>query len=346
MSRPAHTTSARRGLRCSNTGRWVLDRRVRDELPAATTLWQPGLFPRRHTMRRGASTRPACGSLTIMAEKVPIYPRVNGQPQMRESVVLWLDILGYQAMIRGADDLEKQETMLAALHRALKRHRSCLTPKLKGGQSRFAVRAFTDNIVIGRPIFGDGESDLGRMITNSGEYQLALAREGFFVRGAITIGPHYMDQYAVFGPALVEAYDIESKRAVYPRIVLSESARVLVKHHVGYYAGGAINSPHDSEILIDDDGEWFVNYLDAARLDNDPELLPGYERLVRRHRRRLRAKILAHQRDRRVLEKYLWTGRYHNFVCGYLYPGRADLKIPGKLLKQSFRRLHVELPPK
>lgn len=280
-----------------------------------------------------------------MTPKVPLYPKVNGQPQMRDSVVLLLDILGYQAMVRQADDLSKQQAILAALHKALKRHRSRLVPKLSGGQAWYAVRAFTDNIVIGRPIFADGESELGHMLINSGEYQLALAREGFFVRGAITIGPHYMDEYAVFGPALIEAYDIETKRAVYPRIVLSERARAFVKHHVGYYAGGAINAPHDNELLVDDDGEWFVNYLDAARLDNDPDLLPWYERFVLEHRRRLREQIIAHQQDRRVLEKYLWVGRYHNFVCNYLYPGRRDLRVPLALLKQSYCRLHAELPP-
>lgn len=279
----------------------------------------------------------------------PLYPIVDGQPQMRDSVVLLLDILGYRQSIQEADDTSKQAALLAALHKALKRHRSRLTPRLGGGVRWYAIRAFTDNIVIGRPLLSkvsDGESELGHMLINSGEYQLALAREGFFVRGAITVGPHFMDKYAVFGPALVEAYELETQRAVYPRIILSERARALVKHHVGYYAGGAINAPHDSELLVDDDGEWFVNYLDVARLDEDPALLPWYERFVRRHRRHLREKILAYRHDRRVLEKYLWTGRYHNFVCDYLYPGRKDLHVPGGVLRQSFRRLHDELSPK
>jgi hypothetical protein len=280
-----------------------------------------------------------------MAAKVPLYPKVNGKPQMRDSVVLLLDVLGYQAMIREADTLTKQQAILTALHGALKRHRPRLVPKLREGQAWYSVRAFTDNVVIGRPIFSDGESELGHMLTNAAEYQLALAREGFFVRGAITIGAHYMDEYAVFGPALVEAHDIETTRAVYPRIVLSETARAFVKHHVGYYSGGAINAPYDNELLVDDDGEWFINYLDAARLDDDPEVLPWFETFVTKHQKSVRENILMPRRDRRVLEKYLWAGRYHNFVCGYLYPGRTDLLVPVELVERGFRRLHVELSP-
>jgi hypothetical protein len=112
---------------------------------------------------------------------------------------------------------------------------------------------------------------------------------------------------------------------------------------VGYYADGARGSPHNGALLVDDDGEWFVNYLDSARLDEDPNILPYYERLVRRHRRQVRRQIRKYKNVRRVLEKYIWVGRYHNFVCRYLYKSRTDLRIPERLLKHSFVRLHEEL---
>lgn len=43
-----------------------------------------------------------------------------------------------------------------------------------------------------------------------------------WIRGAITIGNLYCGQSEVFGPALVEAYILESRIAKYPRIVMTE----------------------------------------------------------------------------------------------------------------------------
>lgn len=43
---------------------------------------------------------------------------------------------------------------------------------------------------------------------------------GFFFRGGVTIGDLFHDGHIVFGPALNQAYDLESKKAVYPRAIL------------------------------------------------------------------------------------------------------------------------------
>ena len=49
-----------------------------------------------------------------------------------------------------------------------------------------------------------------------------------FIRGAITIGELiHTENGIIMGPALIEAYELESKFAKYPRIILSEK---LLKH--------------------------------------------------------------------------------------------------------------------
>lgn len=47
------------------------------------------------------------------------------------------------------------------------------------------LKTFTDNIVIGHPIYEDGESQLGSIFLNYAAYQLSLTLEGFFVRGRL-----------------------------------------------------------------------------------------------------------------------------------------------------------------
>jgi hypothetical protein len=155
-----------------------------------------------------------------------------------------------------------------------------------------------------------------------------------------------VDDYVVFGPALIEAHDIESERAVFPRIVLSENVREYVKKHVNFYTGGAVNAPQNSEVLVDSDGEWFVNYMGAALGDDDPELLPRYRQNVLVHREKTIMNINAYGSNRRIFEKYRWAGRYHNYVAGYLYPDDEEVLIPDVLLAGPFRRLFDVLPPK
>ena len=52
---------------------------------------------------------------------------------------------------------------------------------------------------------------------------ISLLKTGFLLRGGISIKDIYWDKKnRVVGPALIEAYNLESKKAVWPRIVLSE----------------------------------------------------------------------------------------------------------------------------
>ena len=59
----------------------------------------------------------------------------------------------------------------------------------------FEFKVFTDNIVIGWPILQDGESEFEYTILNVAYYQLELILEGLFVRGAMDMGPAYIDDY-------------------------------------------------------------------------------------------------------------------------------------------------------
>jgi hypothetical protein len=49
----------------------------------------------------------------------------------------------------------------------------------------------------------------------------AALRIGFLVRGGATIGKLYYAHGVVFGKALVDAFQIESRTSIYPRVVLS-----------------------------------------------------------------------------------------------------------------------------
>lgn len=53
--------------------------------------------------------------------------------------------------------------------------------------------------------------------------QSLLIKEGIILRGAISIGELYHKDNIVFGPALVQAYELERDSAIYPRCIILKS---------------------------------------------------------------------------------------------------------------------------
>src|SRR5438046_884782 len=157
------------------------------------------------------------------------YQDDDGRPHLRDSAVVWLDILGFQDALTEARAQGDEQRVLETLAGALKD----LVPQMKPSHvypdepPPWVVKAFTDNFVVGLPVDGEGRPEVGIRIVldRVARFQLELAKEGFFVRGALSVGPLYMDEHLVYGSALIEAYEAETKRARDPRVILTPSAR-------------------------------------------------------------------------------------------------------------------------
>ena len=247
------------------------------------------------------------------------YRRNGGPPGLRRSVFAFVDILGYRDLIETARARDDQQDLLDKLHGASSSSRKWLgdghlpeSPGTGGGVDRFSLKAFTDNIAIGWPIVRrmDGEGELGAAFTHLVPFQLTMVNEGFFVRGAVTVGDVYVDEIAVFGEALLEAYRGERELARDPRIVLTESARRHVRTHVDYYRDRH-ESPQNRVLIRDTDGQWFLNYLDAILV---PGLDPFLDELER-HKASVQRRLEEYRRKPAILSKYAWTAGYHNFFC-------------------------------
>jgi hypothetical protein len=135
---------------------------------------------------------------------------------------------------------------------------------------------------------------------------------GFFVRGAIAIGNAYVDDIAVFGDALTEAYAGESKLARDPRVILTKNSVAATKHHLKYY-GNPNHSPQASDLLKDSDGQWFVNYLEAVMIAVD-EVGPFYKEFAE-HKQAVEEKLTKYGGNPVIFAKYSWVANYHNFFC-------------------------------
>jgi hypothetical protein len=184
----------------------------------------------------------------------------------------------------------------------------------------YALKAFTDNIVIGWPIGADGEIELGDAFDAVSWFQFEMINAGFFIRGAISVGNVYIDDIAVVGGGLIEAYEGETSLARDPRVVLTSSAKELVKRHLEYYgsqSGGGAHAPQNRELLQDVDGQFFLNYLDGTVLVDEDVV--GYE-MLEIHKNRVAERLREHSANPAIWNKYAWVARYHNAFCD-LHPG-------------------------
>lgn len=75
-------------------------------------------------------------------------------------------------------------------------------------------------------------SEIANFTLAAGQFQYHLAKNDFFLRGAISVGPlHFSpEQKQAVGPALIRAVELEKKSAKYPRVILDS----LVMEKSGY----------------------------------------------------------------------------------------------------------------
>jgi len=54
--------------------------------------------------------------------------------------------------------------------------------------------------------------------------------KGFFLRGGISTGSYFADDNMIFSKGLVNAYQLESKKAIYPRVIIDKNIVVRIQN--------------------------------------------------------------------------------------------------------------------
>lgn len=255
-------------------------------------------------------------------------------PKMLKSVVCYIDILGYKQMVEEAFKNNNGDLLLGNLDEAINESIGFIKPGSFG-----KMKIFTDNIVIGSPIRDDGEVELGFLFNRFSAYQLALALKGFFVRGAISVGDFYINENIVFGPALIEAYNLENQKASDPRIILSDDAKILVKQHLSYYKDG--DGPQKRILLEDSDGQWFINYLySLIEYGEYAGMQSAFDYLVQ-HKEQVIKKLEQFSNEPAILRKYIWIANYHKYFSDVYFPDEEGLIIDNELLLRKPRPINL-----
>jgi hypothetical protein len=158
----------------------------------------------------------------------------------KKRIVAFIDILGFKNMVL---ESEEDQTKLKSISEALSFLKTWEVPfkwglelieieesAQKKGLQNFTVlnqircTCFSDSIVVSATVESDNINEVfSTIVTNIAFIGAKLISDGILVRGGITIGNliHEKDG-TVIGRALIDAYEIESTSAVYPRIIISD----------------------------------------------------------------------------------------------------------------------------
>lgn len=271
-----------------------------------------------------------------------LYTKGN-EYQFRKSYCGYLDILGFSEKIMKNDIpffnkyLKTLNTELIHIHKNHDLH------NVKGLKS-FELKVFTDNFVFGLPwVDRFGESELGEIFEVLAHIQLTFIKSDVYIRGAISLSELFMNENIVLGPALIEAYKLESEKAIYPRIILSQNMVKVIEEHMGYYADHK-TSPQNQTFLIDVDGFYFINYLFILFFDNQYSDIQIKKELLE-HKKSIIRNLEKFKNNFKLFDKYSWSAKYHNYFCDNYYavefPKRKieNIKIEESLISKTIRTI-------
>ncbi|MEI7706886.1 MAG: hypothetical protein WCI90_01355 [Chlorobium sp.] len=200
------------------------------------------------------------------------------------SIVAFLDILGFKNKVMQS---EKDNGVIKILVDSLKICSGISTGGKKVTQGEgverkidFQSRFFSDSVVF---FIKDSPADISHLFLVIRYLQDELWKKGLCVRGAITIGNMYWplrengEKDITLGNALIEAHELESTCAIYPRIVLSDKAyEYISESNCVAYPFGLLGKLKDY-ILKDEAGIYYMDLLHKNINRSSGEFLAEYE---------------------------------------------------------------------
>jgi hypothetical protein len=193
-----------------------------------------------------------------------------------EKAIAFLDILGWRKLVEDSvrdDALRQRMTINIDMIRNMtyanqdgRQNRPALTPT--------QIIQFSDSVVIS----SDPSIEGVQMLLFQVQFLISsFLLSGFLVRGGITKGKLLHKDSLIFGPSLNRAYDLESKYAVYPRVLIDPI-------HIDFFSN--ILGKNDLIKILDftshNDNASFVNVLKPhpSRIKGDAFDMASVHRMI------------------------------------------------------------------
>ncbi len=234
------------------------------------------------------------------------------------SVVSYLDILGFKKLIESRTSAEKIVEILRSFKQALDPQEMILKVKPHVKVILFsdlALRVINiDKLIKGFEKWPMEFAFIILEIFALARIQIMLINEGLLIRGGITIGEICTgeddDEPFAFGPAFVAAYELEQKFAVFPRIVVDPRLLEIAQRSFRDFFNDYYQDWKDLlnvHLLFDLDGIWRVNYLGCLMISNLDR-----KGILLAHKDLINNGMGEYKGISREASKYSWLALYHN----------------------------------
>lgn len=177
---------------------------------------------------------------------------------LKTHIVAFIDLLGFSSMV--SHDCEKPEGEQKYISKLYDIHKK--TKEISANLPGMTLTQFSDSVVISVPYSVDNFSSICQIISS---YQYDLLCSGIFCRGGVSYGKHFSTEDFLFSHGLIDAYNIEFKLALNPRVVISKSLIELVF--------GSTANVHNQLLLEESDGLFFLGYLNGETADENQRIL-------------------------------------------------------------------------
>jgi hypothetical protein len=261
----------------------------------------------------------------INSERNP-YINTKGQRCLHKSITAFIDILGFRNLVKNAKEENKSQNLFLDFHQVIStwnnhiENLEKILPSPKNYKDRYIIRIFTDCILIGCPVREqkpnsntiEGCDEFDDVLSLLSLFQLEMINKGYFVRGAIAVDELYMDDIIIYGNSVIEAYEAETKKAKYPRIVLTKSAEMMLMEINKGFVDKNYGNYLSKFFYRDSDGQIFINYLESIKIGEDNHQFVDE---LEKHKNMIESKLIEYRSDSHYLEKYVWSANYHNIFC-------------------------------
>ena len=189
-----------------------------------------------------------------------------------DRIVCFIDILGFASLIDGThDNGVDREDEIDRIARVLNHIRVALDIDDDQVSASKVVTQFSDSIVIS---FDYTEpSEIFYTLLDISYVLIGLIEVGVLCRGGVSVGKVIHTTNMLFGPAMNDAYVLESKAANYPRIILSgEIIRLSREYRSSIHQPDVEESYVKSLLGRDSDGMFYIDYVESQDSFDDPEI--------------------------------------------------------------------------
>ncbi|KUH41411.1 hypothetical protein [Bacillus mycoides] len=237
------------------------------------------------------------------------------QEHYEERIIVFIDILGFKnhinQTVQDPSFFVKMQNVLNYLSKLKHDNDNGILAQKEIGRE---VTVFSDSIVVSYPINLPGS--VFYLLLDIVHLQLEMLSYGILMRGGVTVGKLCHDDNIVYGPAMIEAYELESNVAVYPRVVVDKKSFEAAIQY-------PLNPPkqeleHISDLINEDfDGQYYVDFISQWQEVEDQD---DYFKALGTIKIIIENAIHDYQSKPAILVKYQWLKKYFNSVLNNLKP--------------------------